>query len=154
MNKNKEFKHLTVFEVPEQSPGFLLWQVSTSWRSAIEAVLKPLSLTHPQFVVLAVLGWLTRNGDRVSQATIGKMAGLDPNTISQILGGLERKKLIKRVQSSDSRAKNPLLTKQGSEVLAGALPAVEDADDQFFKTLTAQEAKNMLDVFQKLTIRS
>jgi MarR family transcriptional regulator, organic hydroperoxide resistance regulator len=154
MNKNTDFRHLTVFDVPEQSPGFLLWRVSTSWRSAIEAVLKPLSLTHPQFVVLTTLGWLTRNGERVTQAAIGKLAGLDPNTISQILRGLEIKRLIKRVQSSDVRAKNPLLTTQGSEVLARALPAVESADVQFFKTLTHQEAKDMLSIFQKLTIRS
>lgn len=154
MNNKRDFKHLTVFDIPEQSPGFLLWHVSTSWRSCIEAVLKPLSLTHPQFVVLATLGWLTRNGERVSQSAIGKLAELDPNTISQILRGLEVKKLIKRVQSSDVRAKNPLLTTQGSKVLARALPAVESADAQFFKALTDQEAKDMLDIFQKLTIRS
>jgi DNA-binding MarR family transcriptional regulator len=154
MNNKRDFKHLTVFDVPEQSPGFLLWQVSTSWRTAIEAVLKPLSLTQPQFVVLTTLWWLTKDGERVTQALIGKLAGLDPNTISQILRGLEVKKLIKRVRSVDVRAKNPLLTAQGSEILALALPAVEAADAQFFKSLTVQEAKDMLNIFQKLTIRS
>lgn len=153
MNKNTDFKHLTVFDLPEQSPGFLLWQVSTSWRRAIEMVLEPLSLTHPQFVVLTTLGWLTRNGERVPQAAVGKLAGLDPNTLSQILRGLEVKRLIERVQSSDVRAKNPLLTTQGYQVLARALPAVESADTQFFKALTTQEAKDMLTIFQKLTIR-
>lgn len=53
-----------------------------------------MNLTHPQFVVLATLGWLTRTGDRVTQAAVGKMAGLDPNTTSQILKGLEQKGLI------------------------------------------------------------
>jgi DNA-binding MarR family transcriptional regulator len=153
MNNKRDFKHLTVFDVPEQSPGFLLWHVSTSWRTAIEAVLKPLSLTHPQFVVLTSLWWLTKDGERVTQALIGKLAGLDPNTVSQILRGLEVKKLIKRVQSSDVRAKNPLLTAQGSEVLARALPAVESADILFFKKLTAQEIEVMVNIFQKLIIK-
>jgi len=151
MSKNIEFKHISVHDAPEKSPGFLLWHVSTSWRTSIEAVLKPLGLTHPQFVVLATLGWLTREGDRITQAALGKMAGLDPNTTSQIIRGLEVKKLVKRVQSADPRAKNPLLTTKGTQVLATALPAVETADAQFFKVLNTQENAMILKVFQKLT---
>jgi DNA-binding MarR family transcriptional regulator len=150
MSRNVEFKDISVHDVPEKSPGLLLWQVSTSWRSAIEAVLKPIGLTHPQFVVLATLGWLTRNGDRVTQAAVGKMAALDPNTISQILRGLESKKIVKRVTSADVRAKNPILTTKGSEMLVKALPAVEKADAQFFKVLNDRETESMINVFQKL----
>ncbi len=153
MSKKVDFKHISAHEMPEQSPGFLLWHVSTAWRSAIEAVLKPLDLTHPQFVVLATLGWLTRNGDRVSQAAVGTMAGLDPNTTSQIIRGLEAKSLVKRVAATDVRAKNPLLTSSGSAKLIAALPAVEQADAQFFQQLTAQEAATMLTIFQKLAKR-
>ena len=153
MSSAIEFKHISVHDTPEKSPGFLLWHISTSWRSSIEAVLKPLDLTHPQFVVLATLGWLTKNGERVTQAAIGKMAGLDPNTTSQIIRGLEVKKLIKRIPSSDPRAKNPLLTTKGSQLLIEALPAVEKADGQFFKELTVQEADVMIQIFQKLTIK-
>ncbi len=138
-------------ETPERSPGFLLWHLSTSWRSCIEAVLKPLGLTHPQFVVLATLGWLTRNGDRITQASIGKMAGLDPNTTSQIVKGLEQKDLLQREKSSDGRAKNPLLTSKGKTILAKALPAVETADHQFFNSLSSKEMKQMIGLFQKLT---
>ncbi len=152
MSKGVEFKEISVHEAPEQSPGFLLWRVSTSWRSSIESVLKSLELTHPQFVVLATLGWLTRNNERVSQAVIGDMAGLDPNTTSQIIRGLETKKLVKRLPSSkDVRVKNPLLTPKGKQTLVKALPAVESADGEFFKALNVQETKLLLKVFQKLT---
>ncbi|MBM3893340.1 winged helix-turn-helix transcriptional regulator [Candidatus Dependentiae bacterium] len=147
---NLNFKHISAHEKPEQSPGFLLWHVSTAWRSSIEAVLKLLDLTHPQFVVLATLGWLTRNGDRITQAALCTMTGIDPNTTSQILRGLEAKKLIKRVPSLDPRAKNPMLTAKGSELLIKALPAVEEADGQFFKELTEKESIAMLSIFQKL----
>lgn len=150
MMKKLNFEEISVHDTPERSPGFLLWHISTSWRSSIEGILKPLDLTHPQFVVLATLGWLTRNGDRVSQAAIGKLAGLDPNTTSQIIKGLEHKDLIKREQSSDGRAKNPLLTSKGNEVLVKALPAVETADAQFFDHLTSKEMKGMVGIFQKL----
>ena len=110
MNKDINFKKISLHRGPESSPGFLLWHMSTAWRRSIEAILQGFGLTHPQFVILAALGWLTKNGDLVSQAAIGKMVCLDPNTTSQIIKGLEQKGLVERQPSSDGRAKNPLLT--------------------------------------------
>jgi DNA-binding MarR family transcriptional regulator len=150
MSEKLEFKKLSVHEGPKQSPGFLLWHVSTSWRSSIEAILKTLGLTHPQFVVLATTGWLTRNGALVTQVSIGKMAGLDPNTNSQVIKGLELKGLLKRVKSSDSRAKNVSLSPAGVDVLSQALPKVETADAAFFHLLTGKELDLMVQAFQKL----
>lgn len=141
---------ISIYKTPDQSPGFLLWHVSTAWRSSIEEALKPLDLTHPQFVILATLGWLTRNGDRVTQAAVGKMAGLDPNTVSQIIKGLEKKALLLREKSSDGRAKNPLLTKKGKELLKRAMPAVEARDGDFFKSLRGKEMDDTIGIFQKL----
>ena len=143
-------EELTVHETPKQSPGFLLWHISTSWRSSIEAILKPLGLTHPQFVVLATTGWLTRKGDLVTQIAIGKLAGLDPNTNSQIIKGLEKKELITRAPSSDGRAKNVSLTTKGESLLKQALPAVEKADNEFFTPLSTKELDGLIASFQKL----
>lgn len=137
-------------EGPKHSPGFLLWHVSTSWRGAIEAVLKKMGLTHPQFVVLATTGWLTREGELVTQAAIGKMAGLDPNTNSQVIKGLEQKGLLQRASSRDARAKNVSLTQKGSEILAAALPAVEGADAVFFSALSKKELSATMSIFLKL----
>lgn len=150
MSERPNFKEISVYEGPKQSPGFLLWHISTSWRSSIEAALKTFGLTHPQFVILATTGWLTRSGDLTTQATIGKMAGLDPNTTSQIIKGLEQKEFIKRDKSSDGRAKNVSLTSQGTAILGRAMPAVENTDAKFFSILTEQEANNLLRMFQKL----
>ncbi|MES2121637.1 MAG: MarR family transcriptional regulator [Chlamydiota bacterium] len=145
-----DFKKISAHETPDRSPGFLLWHISTAWRSSIETVLKPEGLTHPQFVILATLGWLTRHGDRTTQAAVGKMAGLDPNTTSQIIRGLEQKGLIRRETSLDARAKNPLLTIKGDGILRNALPAVEAADAHFFGILSKEEMMCMVDIFQKL----
>ncbi len=143
-------KKISVYEGPKQSPGFLLWHISTSWRSSIETVLKSLGLTHPQFVILSTTGWLTRNGELITQAAIGKMAGLDPNTTSQIIKGLEQKSFIKRDQSSDGRANNVSLTAQGAEILSQALPTVERADAEFFNPLTKYEGDCLIDLFLKI----
>jgi DNA-binding MarR family transcriptional regulator len=150
VSERPNFKEISIHEGPKQSPGFLLWHISTSWRSAIEAVLKTFGLTHPQFVVLATTGWLTRNRDLTTQAAIGKMAGLDPNTNSQIIRGLEQKGLIKRDPSSDGRAKNVSLTLKGSQILSTVLPTVEQADGNFFKSLKASQISALVELFQKL----
>ena len=150
MGKKLNFKKISVHDTPKQSPGFLLWHISTSWRSHIEAILKTMGLTHPQFVVLATTGWLTKGGELVTQIAIGKMAGLDPNTNSQIIIGLEKKGLIQRITSSDGRAKNVSLTTKGSQILTQALPAVECADGKFFGNLAKNELSGLLGLFHKL----
>lgn len=150
MNERLDFKKISIHEGPKQSPGFLLWHISTSWRRSIETILKTFGLTHPQFVVLATIGWLTRNGDHITQVVIGKMAGLDPNTNSQIIKGLEQKALINRVPSSDGRAKNVSLTPKGSQILKKALPAVEQTDGNFFTPLKKSEIHALIELFQKL----
>ncbi len=126
-----DFNKMSVHATAEESPGFLLWQISTLWRRKIEAVLKPLGLTHPQFVILATIGWLTREGGRATQAAISRHAALDPNTISQIVRGLETKGLVER-QKVKTLSKYPLLTKKGASALAEAMPLVEGVDALFF----------------------
>lgn len=150
MPKKVNFRHISVHDTPEESPGFLLWCVSVKWRTAIEKVLKPLGLTHPQFVILATTGWLTRKGLLVSQIDIGRKAGLDPNTTSQIIRGLESKQLIIRTQTFDERSKNPALTAVGSSLLKQVLPLVEAADHKFFAVLTPTELHDFINIFQKL----
>ena len=154
MKKNINFKQISVHDSPDRSPGFLLWHVSTAWRSSIELMLKSIGLTHPQFVILATLGWLTRKGDRVTQSLISKMAGLDPNTVSQIIRVLEQKEFITREKSSDGRAKNPILTIKGSDILKRAMPAVETTDAEFFHNLTVEEKECMIGIFQKLILKN
>lgn len=147
---NVDNREIQEFKTPEQSLGYLLWQVSIMWRSFIEDTLKPHGLTHPQFVVLATTGWLTRHGEIVSQSDVSYATGLDPNTTSQILRGLEKKKLIKRQKSLNERSKNPFLTDEGLAVLDNAIPSVEESDTQFFEVLSIKEQEILFAIFQKL----
>jgi DNA-binding MarR family transcriptional regulator len=141
MTQTVNFNEISVHPSAEESPGFLLWRVSALWRRAIEAVLKPLGLTHPQFVILATTGWLTRNGEKASQAEIGKQAALDPNTTSQILCSLQAKGLIERSHTANKRSKYPMLTPAGAKSLAKAIPAVERADAAFFASVDLKESE-------------
>ncbi|HEY5259442.1 MAG TPA: MarR family transcriptional regulator [Rhabdochlamydiaceae bacterium] len=148
--KKIAWKKITRFEGPENSPGFLLWQVSTKWRRKIEATLAEIGLTHSQFVLLASLGWLHRNQSEVSQVELARHCGTDITMTSQILRTLEKKGYIERIsRKGDQRSKFPSVTESGSRLIEQAIPRVEQVDHQFFKKL-GPDTKLCVALLQKL----
>jgi DNA-binding MarR family transcriptional regulator len=123
----------------EENPGFLLWQVSTLWSKSTSTALKPMGLSHPQFVVLATVDFLKAEG--VSLEEIGRRVVLDPKVTSHLLRSLERKGLIEPLHSSDKNLKNPVLTTAGKEMLAKILPVIEDSDVAFFASIDAKNSE-------------
>lgn len=149
--KEIAWKKISHFDGPEQSPGFLLWQVSTKWRREIEITLATLDLTHPQFVLLASLGWLTRHQTDVTQVELARHCRTDINVTSQVLRSLEKKGVIERHRrKGDERAKLPRLTAKGAKLVQQAIPLVEKVDDDFFGKLGTQATKEYTDILQKL----
>lgn len=152
MNKFRNIDQITRFKNPEESPGYLLWHVSLCWRSLIEKALKEFNLTHPQFVILMTISWLTKKGEHINQIDISKASGLDPNTTSSILRLLEKKNFIKRIRSVNEKSKNPQLTQLGQDIVKEALPAVEKTDSNFFEILTSQDIDKLIKIFQKMVL--
>ena len=130
---------ISVHPGSEENPGFLLWQVSTLWSKSTTIALKPLRLTHPQFVILATMDWL--KGEGVSQEEIGRRIVLDPKTTSHLLRSLQVKGLIELPQNTDEKSTCPLLTTAGTEMLAKALPLVKSADTAFFSSINLKDSK-------------
>ncbi len=142
-------KEVSRFEGPEQSPGFLLWQVSMQWRRQIEAGLTTIGLTHVQFVLLASVGWFTQHDQKASQAELSRHCKTDINMTSQVLRALEKKGLIERQRHpGNDRSKFPVLTQAGSQLIEKAIPLVESIDDKFF---SRSDRKKCLEVFKGLT---
>jgi DNA-binding MarR family transcriptional regulator len=140
MKKPRGFmKETNVHPGSEKNLGFLLWQVSTLWSKSTTAALKPLGLTHPQFIILATIDWLKGKG--ASQEEIGRRIVLDPKVTSHLLRSLEVKRLIELPLSINKGGKYPLLTTAGAEVLAKALPMVESADTAFFANIDQKSSK-------------
>lgn len=150
--KKIPWNKITQFEGPEQSPGFLLWQVSTNWRRLIETALAELGLTHPQFVLLASLGWLTRNQSEVTQVELARHCRTDINMTSQVLRTLEKKGYIERhLRAGNERSKFPKVTESGSKLIEQAIPLVEQVDKRFFEKL-GSETTHCIEILQKLSL--
>lgn len=126
---------------PANSPGLLLWRATLSWQRNITTALKPLGLTHVQFVLLASTWWLNRvAGERPSQRQIAEHANTDPMMTSQVIRTLADKGLVQRaIDPDDSRARLVEVTPEGAELAARAIRVVEATDRGFFAVVNDQQ---------------
>jgi MarR family transcriptional regulator, organic hydroperoxide resistance regulator len=117
----------------ETSPGFLLWHATLRWQREMAATLKPLDLTHVQFVLLAGTWWLGASG-LPSQRELAEHCGTDVMMTSQVVRTLAGKGLLTREPDPvDSRIKRLRVTEQGRALAERAVEAVEAADRAFFR---------------------
>lgn len=129
------------YRTPLESPGFLLWHVSNRWQRLQRLALRDLGLTHVQFVLLAGVAWLGRDGQPVTQAQLAQHAQTDPMMTSQVVRTLEGKGLIERKPlPRDTRAKSLRVTSHGQTVAAEAMALVEQTDAAFFAVLEESPA--------------
>jgi len=120
------------FHTADESPGFLLWQVTNRWQASQRAALRPLGLTHVQFVLLASLAWLRTDGP-LNQRILSEHAGTDPMMTSQVLRSLEGRGLVERTTDPDDRrARKVAVTARGRDLANRANLVVEACDRSFF----------------------
>lgn len=132
MTKKIEFH----FKNPEDSPGYLLGQLTMLWQRKQKRVLDPLDLTQTQFALLCALAWLSRESDKVTQVDIANQGNADRMMVSKVLRTLEEKRFITRQEHpTDTRAKTIRLTPDGETVLQKAIISIEAADLDFFNTI-------------------
>lgn len=123
-------------EKAEDSPGFLLWQVTNLWQRQIKKALEKYDLTHSQFVLLASIHWLTLQKQDVTQILLSSHTKIDPMTTSTVLRTLQAKGLLQRQEHlTDTRAKTVALTDSGKRIIKEAVKVVEAFDKDFFSVL-------------------
>jgi len=141
------------FKSPENSPGYLLGQLTMLWQRKQKKVLDPLDLTSTQFVLLAALGWLSKTNNAVTQVDIANQSNSDRMMVSKVLRTLEEKGFITRQEhETDTRAKTIRLTNNGAVVLQKAIIEIENADLDFFATLDTKLSsfnKNMVQLINQ-----
>lgn len=124
-------------ETPEESSGFLLWQVTNLWQREIKKALEKYDLTHSQFVLLASILWLSQQKESVTQILLSTHTKIDPMTTSTVLRTLQKKGLLQRQEHlTDTRAKTVELTTNGQKVAKLAVKTVEIFDGDFFQPLS------------------
>ncbi len=121
---------------PEDSSGFLLWQVTNLWQREIKKALEIYGLTHSQYVLLASIHWLSLHKQEVTQIVLSTHTKIDPMTTSTVLRTLQRKGFIQRQEHlTDTRAKTVELTIDGINLVKNAIITVEKFDNDFFSLL-------------------
>jgi DNA-binding MarR family transcriptional regulator len=139
------------FSEPEESLGYLLWQVSMRWQLSMNRGLDKLGLTQTQYVVMAALHWLSLEQETVTQNDIANHARIDKMMTSKILRTLEVQNFIERQEHKiDTRSKTVLLTKSGISLLKKANNIVESVDNQYFSKVGHN--KPTLQILLKLLI--
>jgi len=141
------------FKNPNDSPGYLLGQLTMLWQRKQKKVLDPLDLTQTQFVLLAALGWLSKKNSAVTQVDIANQSNADRMMVSKVLRTLQDKGFITRQEhETDTRAKTIRLTSEGELVLQKAIIEIESADLRFFETTDSKLAafnKTMVQLIEK-----
>ncbi|SCA58373.1 Uncharacterized HTH-type transcriptional regulator YdcH [Chlamydiales bacterium SCGC AB-751-O23] len=140
------------FKKPEDSPGFLLWQVSMKWQRKLSELLKNLDLTHAQFILLASSCFLQISKKKVTQVKLAKFTQIDPMTTSQVLRTLEKKQLITRAKDpEDSRALIIKATEKGKKLAKKSIPIIEKADRDFFSKI--KQSSELLKSLKNLALK-
>lgn len=139
---NSEFKDNAV-----DSVGLSFIKVYNLWHTRIKNELRKYNLTHPQFIVLSTLAYLTQYSDEVNQVNIAKHSDIDVMTVSVIIKNLEKFSFVTRKASKkDTRSKVIKLTLKGLDIVNETLPIIEKVDQSFFSVLKTEKSQfnNML----------
>lgn len=141
MPERRSFRH----EQADDSPGFLLWQVTALWQARIAATLEPLRLTQTQYAILASLRWFEECGEQPTQRHLVEHARLDKMTLSKAIRKLEGAGMVSRHASPhDARATEIRFTARGRRTIEKAVVSVEETDALFFAALSNRRLRDWL----------
>jgi DNA-binding MarR family transcriptional regulator len=126
----------------DRNPGYQLWLVSNAWQRMIRRAIKPLGLTHVQFVILGTTSKMSEAGETVTQRHIARFAAIDENMTSQVIRSLTEKGLISRTHPpDDARAYQIMLTDAGRQLMAEARQLIAPMRQAFFAPLKDRETE-------------
>ena len=134
-----------------QTAGYLVWQLSTKWRVAVDRALKDLGLTHADYLVLASLSECSRGGAKPSQRELADFAGLDPMYVSKLVRSLEHAGLLRRLDHPDeARAFQLTLSARGADLVERSAAVMRKLFDQLLTPIGGRTAKRHAVLIQTL----
>jgi DNA-binding MarR family transcriptional regulator len=124
----------------EQAVGYLLKQTATALRTAMDAVLRPLELTVPQYACLKLLG----RSPGQSNAELARGAFVTRQSMNEVLRGLQDRGLLtRRSTAAHGRALPTKLTPEGHRILHTASTAVAAVEERMLTPLTQDDQQRL-----------
>lgn len=104
-------------------------------------------LTSPQFAILHVLS----HDQPLDQRTLGERASLDRSTVTDIVGRLSERGLVKRTfDPGDARRRLVRLTERGCTIHSSAAAKADAINEQLLDAIDASERANLLRILNKI----
>lgn len=124
----------------QDSVGYGLKQAATALRSAMDAVLRPLQLTVPQYACLELLG--QRPG--LSNADLARGVFVSRQSMNGVLRGLQERGLVTRPSTApQGRALPTRLTEAGRDALLAASIAVRAVERRMLASLSPEAQRRL-----------
>jgi DNA-binding MarR family transcriptional regulator len=136
--------------------GHLLMHAAQTWRTEATEALRSHALTVPQFLVMMELYRRARHEEPLlSQADVAARLGMDANTTSQIVRGLERRMLLVRAaHPTDARVRSLTLTDLGLATARDASAVARAYNDRYFAVLSAGQLETLDTILTTLSTQS
>ena len=129
----------------EDAVGYVLKEAAVALRNAMDAVLRPLRLTVPQYSCLEVLG--QRPG--LSNAELARSTFVTRQSMNVVLQGLEARGLVTRPATAPHGRELPTeLTAAGRDQLRAASAAVRGVEKRMCADLSAEQQRMLLGILK------
>lgn len=126
---------------------FYLNQANHAVRSRLEAALGSLEMTGIQYTVLSVVG---RHAG-MSSAELSRRFYVTPQTMNELIGGLERRGLIvRKADPSNRRILRMSVTDAGRDLLGRCDALADTVEAQVFASLSDEDYRRLTELARKL----
>ncbi|MDO8186435.1 MarR family winged helix-turn-helix transcriptional regulator [Conexibacter sp. JD483] len=129
----------------DSSIGYALKRTATALRTAMEASLRSLGLSVPQYSCLEILS----ARPEISNADLARGVFVTRQAMHQLLGGLQEAGLVSAVGSG--RVQRYSLTPEGQRVIVAASAAVVAVEERMLSGLGAAERRRLHDDLERCT---
>ncbi len=129
-----------------------VFQLARRWRILLDARLKPVGLTKASW---AVLYWLSRNREGLTQNALADCVGVETSTLTRQLDAMEAQSFVERASvDGDRRFRRVRLTEATmarSELIASI---TADVREELFAGISEADLRIALDVLRKAHARA
>ena len=130
----------------EDRVGYELKKVQHDLRLGMDAELKELDVTTPQYAALSVLA----EEPGLSNAALARRSFVTPQTMNQILVRLEAAGLVERVAHPEhGRVLQSYLTKEGERLRQKCAERVDTVEERMLSGLSADERADLLALLRR-----